>query len=576
MLNTAWMLACRREARAFTRALDDPSAAQESVLREILQANADTEFGRRHRFCDIHDARAYQERVPPADYDAFREDIDRIAAGEPNVLSVEPVRLLEPTSGSTSARKLVPYTRSLRRQFQRMIAPWVYDLMRRRPALRGGRAYWSISPALGPREYTRGGIPIGFDDDASYLGGLEQWLVRRLLVAPAEAAHSTNTSEFQYATLLALLRAEDLALISIWSPTFLTSLLDQLDTWRDRLCEDLISRRADHRCAAAPAPGSPVSPMNIARAARRRSHTVAHLFRTRCCLADLTQQLWPRLSLISCWADASAAAYVPQLRELFPDVEIQPKGLLSTEGCVSLPLLDRRGAALALRSHFLEFEEDGKFHLAHELAMGRRYEVLLTTGGGLYRYRTGDIVEVVGFERRCPLVVFCGRTGTTSDLVGEKLCEPHVRSVLERVLAEAGLQPRFAMLVPVAASRPGYRLYLQLSESEQRHLHPDNVTDVAAQLDRGLRENPHYQYAANLRQLAPCEVRVLDAQRGSAWQFFERRRIAEGQRAGQIKPTALAKELDWDATFAALADSIHHAPRDEGITRSVMDTMECA
>jgi len=32
----------------------------------------------------------------------------------------------------------------------------------------------------------------------------------------------------------------------------------------------------------------------------------------------------------------------------------------------------------------------------HELERGRLYSVILTTGGGLYRYALGDVVTVVG------------------------------------------------------------------------------------------------------------------------------------------------------------------------------------
>ena len=75
--------------------------------------------------------------------------------------------------------------------------------------------------------------------------------------------------------------------------------------------------------------------------------------------------------------------------------------------------------------------------------------VVLTTGGGLYRYQLRDEVEVVGFFRRCPLLRFLGKSDRVSDLVGEKLAEAHVQGVLDRLLAAAELQPRFALLVPV-------------------------------------------------------------------------------------------------------------------------------
>src|SRR5205085_4734172 len=119
------------------------------------------------------------------------------------------------------------------------------------------------------------------------------------------------------------------------------------------------------------------------------------------------RRIWPRLALISCWADAAAGQFLAELRQLFPEVEIQPKGLLATEGFVSFPLTDKPGAALALRCHFFEFEElGGRCRLAHELDRGGRYRVVVTTAGGLYRYQLGDEVEVVGFLHQCPLIRF--------------------------------------------------------------------------------------------------------------------------------------------------------------------------
>ena len=93
----------------------------------------------------------FQRRVPVSTNDDIEPYIARLAAGETNVLTHENVLLLEPTSGTTSGKKLIPYTKSLRAQFQRGIAAWIADLFQHRPAACRGRAYWSISPALGPR-----------------------------------------------------------------------------------------------------------------------------------------------------------------------------------------------------------------------------------------------------------------------------------------------------------------------------------------------------------------------------------------------------------------------------------------
>jgi hypothetical protein len=549
LLNTAWMLKCGREAAAFGRACRRVADTQRRLLLHILSRNRDSEFGRAHGFADIRDVRAYQERVPLASYDNFFELIQRIAAGQKKVLTCEPVQLLEPTSGSTGGEKLIPYTSELRRQFQRGLAAWIHDLFQGRPGIRAGRAYWSISPALGPTRRSPGGLPIGFNDDTAYLGWSEQWGLRRLLVTPPEMARLPDMNSFRYCTLRSLLTADDLTLISVWSPTFLTALLAPLEEWFDRICFDL-----SHGTLSPPTPLAE----NIAAPLRRwfrpdpiRADHLTHILRSSARAPERLGRIWPRLALVSCWTDAAAAQFLPGLRQLFPDVEIQPKGLLATEGFVSFPLIDQSGAALALRSHFFEFEEGcrGRCRLAHQLDRGGRYRVVLTTGGGLYRYQLHDEIQVVGFRHGCPLLRFMGKSDATSDLVGEKLAEPHVRDVLDRLVATHSLRAQFALLVPILDRPPHYCLYLQAAGiTEGSPL----LGALRHELEGGLMENPYYRHAVYAGQLASAKIAALDSEADSAWLLYERRCLADGQKCGSIKPTALDRRTDWPLIFTGL------------------------
>ena len=65
-------------------------------------------------------------------------------------------------------------------------------------------------------------------------------------------------------------------------------------------------------------------------------------------------------------------------------------------------------------------------------------------------------------------------------------------------------------------------------------------------------ENPYYCHAVAVGQLAPTEISVLDPKGSSAWLLFERRCIEEGQKCGNIKPTALDSRAGWPEVFARL------------------------
>ena len=522
--NTLWMLACKGSMNAFYDSTRQVKETQSHVLRQMIDANRDCAFGREHHFARVHDADEFRARVPVANYEDFEPWIDEICEGRGGVLTTESVQLLEPTSGSVSGRRLIPYTNSLKRQFRNGINPWIGDLYKSRPALCRGRAWWLVSPPA-ERQWTSGGLSIGFADDTQYLGLAARLATSRVLAVPPWIMKGVRPGDASYRTLLQLLTVQDLTLISVWSPTLLTNLVHLLQSSNARLVEDLQLR-------------------GQAKTARR----VDTVFRSGGAVCEQISQLWPRLRMISSWADGSAAYAVNDIKTFFPHVEIQPKGLISTEAFVSLPIIGYPGSALSVRSHFFEFQpmESRSANtlltlLAHELLAGERYRVIVTTGGGLYRYQTNDVIEVIGFLEQCPMIRFCGRGNKTSDLVGEKLSEVFVASALAKMAAQLRIEPRFAMLVPQRKAL-GYRLLIELPpDSEQ-----PSAEEIGTRLDVSLSENPWYAHAIQVGQLSHVEVTVDNSNAGRLRSVYEARCLESGIRRGNIKPTSLEIRFDWD------------------------------
>jgi hypothetical protein len=195
---------------------------------------------------------------------------------------------------------------------------------------------------------------------------------------------------------------------------------------------------------------------------------------------------------------------------------------------------------LAVRSHFLEFLDpeapDQRPRLAHELETGRSYEVVMSTGAGFLRYRIGDRVRVEGRCRETPCVRFEGRADAVSDLVGEKLSAARVGEALTAALAFARIEsPRFSLLAPEWAAPPWYALFLESEASDEA------LDCCAAHLEATLCEGHSYSYARSLGQLGP--VRAVRVHGGA--HRFETRRVALGQRAGDVKPAELDATPGW-------------------------------
>jgi hypothetical protein len=553
--NGLWWLLSLPSAAALRRAAGQVAATQQRLLLRLLHANADSDYGRRYGFAAIHSVADYQQRVPLVDYADLQPWLERIERGDAAVLTADPVLLLEPTSGSSGRAKLIPYTAALKREFQAGIGPWMVRTFWRYPALFTGQAYWSISPVAQPDQRTPGGLPIGFEEDSNYLGGLAATLVRAVMAVPPQVKQIADIESFRYVTLLFLLRTHSLALISVWNPTFLALLVRPLAEWWPRLVADL--------AAGTLTPPSPLDPSmqrgllaRLTPAPRRAAEVsqacaACRAWDDNAAVGDLHRRLWPRLRLISCWADANAAPYSLRLARLFPHAYLQPKGLLATEAFVSFPLPSGEGAALALTSHFFEFFPPGAAPsdqpdagvLAHALQVGQRYSVVVTTGGGLYRYQLHDVVVVCGYAGGCPRLRFAGRDDDISDWFGEKLDAEHVGRALDAQLARHAIQPEFAMLAcdTDAAPIPAYTLYIQARAPDA------TLLEIGRDLEADLAGNVHYAYCRHLDQLGPIVVFRIE---GGALDDYMRTCVARGQRAGDIKPAILSRHGDWSRVFA--------------------------
>lgn len=493
MLSKRLKKSCKEVSRQYYNFMNDVRKAQERKLYQILKNNSDTIFGRRYNFNKIKSTYDFRSTVPITTYEDYEDYITQIADGGQNVLTRDKVLMLEPTSGSTSPSKFIPYTNSLKEEFQAGIFPWLFDLLDNKPSIGKGSFYWSITPVTQKQEITSGGIPIGFGDDTAYFTQDQQMLISQLSAVPFDVAQIQNMDEFRGKTLEHLTQNSELSFISVWNPTFLSLLLRPIDN---------------------------------------------------------PNELWPNLSLISSWADGNASSYIHSIQELFPNAEIQGKGLIATEGFISFPLIGYDGSALSINSHFFEFRDiDDKedVRLAHEVEMGREYETIITTGGGFYRYNLEDVIKVVGFKNQCPLIRFIGRNNNVSDLFGEKLNEYHVSKVVNKTLEDYSIDPSFYMVAPTkieSQSVPSYTLFVESS------MDPLNLPDIVNSLDEGLQENFHYKYCRRLGQLdKPRIFLIKSGSEETATDIYLKEGQSRGKKIGNVKSAMLDSNFFWPEKF---------------------------
>ncbi|WP_027138102.1 GH3 auxin-responsive promoter family protein [Gaetbulibacter saemankumensis] len=90
---------------------NNPIETQERVFQELISDAAGTAFGKDHDFISVNSYEDFVKRVPVRDYEALKPYVERVVAGEENVLWKGKPIYFAKTSGTTSGAKYIPITK---------------------------------------------------------------------------------------------------------------------------------------------------------------------------------------------------------------------------------------------------------------------------------------------------------------------------------------------------------------------------------------------------------------------------------------------------------------------------------
>jgi len=100
-----------RIVRKQQRWMQDPLTTQEAVFKKLLTKARNTQFGQDHDFDRVHSHADFTRHVPVRDYEALRPYVDRVVAGEADILWPGKPAYFGKTSGTTSGVKYIPITK---------------------------------------------------------------------------------------------------------------------------------------------------------------------------------------------------------------------------------------------------------------------------------------------------------------------------------------------------------------------------------------------------------------------------------------------------------------------------------
>lgn len=90
---------------------DNPIETQEAVFKKLIDAAQYTAFGQDHSFATIDTYQDFINNVPIRDYEGLRDYVDRMVAGEEDILWPGKPLYFAKTSGTTSGAKYIPITK---------------------------------------------------------------------------------------------------------------------------------------------------------------------------------------------------------------------------------------------------------------------------------------------------------------------------------------------------------------------------------------------------------------------------------------------------------------------------------
>ncbi|MCX7551315.1 GH3 auxin-responsive promoter family protein [Xanthomarina sp. F2636L] len=90
---------------------NNPIETQENVFQELISSAVATQFGKDHDFISINSHADFVKRIPIRDYEDLKPYVERVVAGEKDVLWKGKPIYFAKTSGTTSGAKYIPITK---------------------------------------------------------------------------------------------------------------------------------------------------------------------------------------------------------------------------------------------------------------------------------------------------------------------------------------------------------------------------------------------------------------------------------------------------------------------------------
>lgn len=535
------------------KASKDVKKSQEVTLRRILEYAKDCEWGKAHNFEKILEAKnadelfkLWQENVKPQDYEDLREYVERHKKGEENILFPGKPMMYATTSGTTKEPKWIPITDEYyNNAYSKMTKLWLHSFQMHRPKVFENVCTSIVGKAIegeAPDGTVYGSVSgVTRRDCPEFIKGL---------YAEDNAVFAISDYKARYYTIMRTGIEQDVHLLVTANPSTIVEMQNNVNEFFDEYVKDIENGTLSENLNIEPELRKDIearfSP-NPERAKELRE--LKEKYGT-----VLPKHYWPNIQVLTTWKCGNTHVYMEKFKNSFPENMLhQEFGYFASECRAGLVMNGADDTVLFPHMHYFEFisEEDlGKdnptFLQLHELEVGKRYCIYVTTFAGLYRYNMNDLVKVTGFYGTIPTIQFIQKVNGIISLTGEKLHERQFIEAVQQTEKEMNLYTKF--FVGFAdVDKSNYQLYYEFADKSVDQAKAEEFTTV---VDAKLKEiNIEYEAKRASFRVKDPETHILQEE---SFETYKARCIEQGSRDGQFKLNLLMQDEKRHAMFKDL------------------------
>ena len=531
----------RKALKRFEAACEDADRYTEDLLMQLINDAKDSEYGKKYHFDQIHSVEDYKRLVPVSQYEDYEPYIQKMfAENTDGQLTDRHCVQFALTSGSTGKPKLIPVTKELIELYSDMGCSRTFALGDR--FLKEHKKKFPYHRCLNLIEVTDYSTEKG-----KKMGAISETALERIKpffkyvsTSPDEIIFPKEETDLKYLKLLFALHEKDICFIASAFTTVVADLFVYLSEHWQSLVEDIRKGTVSEEIKMSD--GLRAKLTAKLRPDPKRADMLKKEFE-KGFDTPILPRIWPNCAWIGAIGTGSFEPYTAVMRKYVGN-DIAHDNLLyaaSESIFAACPEMNSSRFAIIPQSGFYEFvpaESDDMSRTLNinELEVGKEYELVVTNLSGFYRYRMYDVVRVLGFKGKSPLVRFVYRKNQVVNLVGEKTNAVALANAVKAFGEEVGCD-----IVE-------YSVYPDLSDDKARYCfviepEPDSGLDesrcdeYAEIMEKKLGEsNMPFWYAVQSGELSKSRLVIVQSQTYQLWRDLQ---IEKGTSPNQLKPVRL-------------------------------------